>query len=151
MPKQIAVSACLLGEKCRYDGSDNKNTQLLKWLEGEILIPFCPEAYAFGTPRPTMDLIRTAMGNKAVSNETGEDLSAPVIEYANAFFDKYPEIELFVGKDRSPSCGVCSAKVYDEQKHLLSDSEAGLMANIAMKRNIPAIDAEKIKDEDEGF
>jgi uncharacterized protein YbbK (DUF523 family) len=48
-----------------------------------------------------------------------------------------------IGKDRSPSCGVCSAKLYDEQKSLLSSTEAGLMMKEAQKRNIPCIDAEK--------
>lgn len=141
--QKVAISACLLGEKCRYDASDNVNTSLLDLLQGHTLIPFCPEAYAFGTPRPTMDLMRTPKGNKAISNETGEDLSAPVVDYANTFFNKHPDIELFIGKDRSPSCGVCSAKLYDEYKVLLSQSEAGLMAKVALTRNIVCIDAEK--------
>ena len=141
--KNIAISACLLGQKCRYDASDNINTILLEKLQGETLIPFCPEDDAFGTPRPTMDLIRTPMGNRAISNETGENLSAPVVDYANTFFDKHPDIELFIGKDRSPSCGVCSAKLYNEEKVLLSQTEAGLMAKVALTRNIVCIDAEK--------
>lgn len=140
--RTIAISACLLGEKCRYDATDNKNVELLKQLEGERLIPFCPEAYAFGSPRPTMDLIHTATGDKAISNETGEDLSAPVIAYANRFFDTHPDIDLVIGKDRSPSCGVCSAKLYDQNKHLLSTKEAGLMIKEAQKRQISCIDAE---------
>jgi uncharacterized protein YbbK (DUF523 family) len=84
--KTIAISACLLGDKCRYDATDNKNPMLLKQLEEEILIPFCPEDDAFGSPRPTMDLVRTSTGDKAISNETGEDLSPPVIDYAKRFF-----------------------------------------------------------------
>lgn len=140
--KTIAISACLLGEKCRYDATDNKNATLLKQFEGERLIPFCPEDYAFGTPRPTMDLVRTSGGDKAISNETGEDLATPVIDYANRFFDAYPDIDLVIGKDRSPSCGVCSAKLYDEKKDLLSCDEAGLMIKEAQKRHISCMDAE---------
>jgi uncharacterized protein YbbK (DUF523 family) len=143
--KQVAISACLLGEKCRYDAADNKNETLLGLLEGSQLIPFCPEAHAFGTPRPTMDLIETKQEYKAISNETGEDLSLPIIEYASNFFDAHPEIDLFIGKDRSPSCGVCSAKVYDENKNLLSTTKAGLMAHEAKERNIHCIDAEEFR------
>jgi len=145
--QKVAISACLLGEKCRYDASDNVNSSLLDLLQGHTLIPFCPEAYAFGTPRPTMDLIRTPSGDKALSNETGEDLSAPVVDYANIFFDKHPDIELFIGKDRSPSCGVCSAKLYNTNKTLLSHTEAGLMAKVALTRNIECTDAEKYGEE----
>jgi len=140
--KKIAISACLLGNACRYDGTDNCNAPLLEKLKGYELIPFCPEDDAFGTPRPTMDLIRKEEGIRAVSNETGRDLSAPVEKYATDFFDSHPDIDLFIGKDRSPSCGVCSAKLYNEKKVLVSEQEAGLMAKEALKRGINAVDAE---------
>ncbi len=143
--KKVAISACLLGEKCRYDATDNKDEVLLKKLQGMRLVPFCPEDAAFGTPRPTMDLIRTEEGNRASSNVSGEDLSAPIIAYARTFFENHREIDLFIGKDRSPSCGVCSARVYDEEKNLLSSNAAGLMAEEAIKRKIHCIDAEDFR------
>ena len=131
-----------MGEKCRYDATDNYNAELMSNLEGYELIPFCPEDHAFGSPRPLMDLIQTELGIKAISASTGDDLSAPVEEYARDFFDKHSDIDLFIGKDRSPSCGVCSAKLYDQEKNLISDNEAGLMAKEAQKRSINCIDAE---------
>ena len=140
---KVAISACLLGEQCRYDASHNKNEVLLSHLEDAELIAFCPEDDAFGSPRPTMDLVRTATGDRAISNVSGEDLSMPVIDYAKTFFDTHTNINLFIGKDRSPSCGVCSARLYDEEKKLLSFSEAGLMAKVAKERNIDCVDAEK--------
>ncbi len=140
--KKVAISACLLGEKCRYDATDNHNDVLLEKLKDAELIPFCPEDHAFGSPRPTMDLIKTETGVRAISNETGQDLSGPVEAYAKDFFDTHTDIDLFIGKDRSPSCGVCSARVYSEAKVLLSENEAGLMAKEAKKRGIGSIDAE---------
>jgi len=145
MQKTIAVSACLLGYKCRYDASDNKNEIFLEKLKGHTIIPFCPEDYAFGSPRPTMDLICTTDGNMAISNKTGENISLPIIEYAKVFFNTYTQIDLLIGKDRSPSCGVCSARVYDKEKNLLSSTEAGLMVQEAIKRNIASIDAEDFR------
>lgn len=144
--KTIAISACLLGESCRYDGVDNKNIALLKKLQGHRLISFCPEDHAFGTPRPAMDLVVQEGQIRAISNENGADLSAPVRAYAIDFFDRHTEIDLFIGKDRSPSCGVCSARLYDASKHLLSPCEAGFMAKEAQSRHIPCIDAENVKD-----
>ncbi|HFS85384.1 MAG TPA: DUF523 domain-containing protein [Epsilonproteobacteria bacterium] len=141
--RQVAISACLLGERCRYDATDNYNPSLLHVLSNFQLIPFCPEDDAFGSPRPTMDLIETTEGLSAISNETGADLSLPVETYAGDFFDAHPDISLFIGKDRSPSCGVCSARKYDKEKMLLSSSEAGLMAQEALRRGIESIDAEK--------
>lgn len=142
---KVAISACLLGRKCRYDATDNFNGALLEALSGKELIPFCPEDYAFGSPRPTMDLVQTEKSVRALSNATGKDLSDPVIDYARDFFDSHPDIDLFIGKDRSPSCGVCSARLYDENKNLISSTEAGLMAQEAKKRHIDAIDAENYR------
>ena len=70
------------------------------------------------------------------------DLSFAIEGYAHVFFDKHPDIDLFIGKNRSPSCGVCSARLYDPDKNLLSLDEAGLMAKEAKARGIEAIDAE---------
>ena len=83
--KKVAISACLLGEACRYDGTDNRNDLLLEKLKGCELIPFCPEDNVFGTPRPTMDLVETESGIKALSNATGADLSSPVEAYGKGF------------------------------------------------------------------
>ncbi len=141
--QKVAISACLLGEKCRYDATDNRDNALISKLEGYELIPFCPEDHAFGSPRPTMDLVKTAQGIRALSNKTGADLSFAVEGYAKVFFDKHSDIDLFIGKDRSPSCGVCSARLYDPEKNLLSEKEAGLMAKEAKARGIETIDAER--------
>ncbi|MEA3434120.1 MAG: DUF523 domain-containing protein [Campylobacterota bacterium] len=140
--KKVAISACLIGEKCRYDATDNHDIELMAKLESYELIPFCPEDHAFGSPRPTMDLIQTQLGIKALSNSTGDDLSTPVEQYARDFFDEHTDIDLFIGKDRSPSCGVCSAKLYDQEKNLISDKETGLMAKEAKIRGISSLDAE---------
>jgi len=140
--RKVAISTCLLGEKCRYDATDNKNETLLETLTNVTLIPFCPEAYAFGTPRPTMDLIETAEGIEAISNQTGKNLSSPVENYAKVFFDANPDIDLFIGKDRSPSCGVCSGKLYNKNRELISSTATGLMAKEARKRGIESFDAE---------
>ncbi len=141
--KRVAISACLLGNKCRYDASDNKNEELLQMLKEDTLIAFCPEDFAFGSPRPTMDLVWTKEGISAISNETKEDVSKPIVVYANNFFDKHQDIDLLIGKDRSPSCGVCSAKLYNEQKELLSTRESGLMVKEAKKRGVACVDAEE--------
>ena len=145
--KKVAISACLMGQKCRYDATDNLDVRLLGKLEGYTLIPFCPEDYAFGSPRPTMDLIKTEQGLKAISNLTGADLSPPVELYARNFFDTHSDIELYVGKDRSPSCGVCSARVYDSEKRLLDSKGRGLMSVEAQRRGIACWDAEEYLDD----
>jgi len=141
--KKVALSACLLGCNCRYDASHNLNKQLLELLSSYEIVSFCPEDYAFGSPRPTMDLIENEKKILAFSNENSENLSDPILEYAKNFFNNHADISLFVGKDRSPSCGVQSAKVYDTQKNLLHREGTGLMAQVAKERGLECWDAEK--------
>jgi uncharacterized protein YbbK (DUF523 family) len=143
MKPKCAISACLLGNKCRYDGRENYDPKLINLLKDYELIAFCPEDFCFGTPRPTMDLIEFDGEIKAISNLTKANLSPPIIEYAKAFFDNNKDIKLFIGKDRSPSCGVKSAKVYNKDKELISTKGTGLMAKEAINRGIKAYDSEE--------
>jgi len=139
--KKVAVSACLLGCSCRYDANHNLNETLLELLSSCEIISFCPEDYCFGTPRPTMDLIQKEQV-VAISNESHQDISQPIIRYAQEFFDAHPDIELYIGKDRSPSCAVKSGKVYDINKELLHKNGTGLMTQIALELGIESWDAE---------
>ena len=140
--EKVALSACLLGCSCRYDGADNFNKTLLSSLESFEMIPFCPEDYAFGTPRPTMDLIDSDDSITVLSNENGSDLSVPILSYAKDFFKEHQNIKLFIGKDRSPSCAVHSGKVYNRDKKLLHKDGTGVMAQVALDLGVKCWDSE---------
>ena len=45
------VSACLTGENCKYNGGNNRNNKILRLLEGNQVIPVCPEQMG-GLPTP---------------------------------------------------------------------------------------------------
>lgn len=147
---KVALSACLMGKSCRYDGDHNLNEPLLEKLSNYEIVTFCPEEFAFGTPRPTMDLVDVGSSDEssdgasleAISNESGALLSRPIRAYAENFFKEHSDVKLFIGKDRSPSCAVCSGKVYDGSKKLLHTNGRGLMAEVAVTRGIEAYDSE---------
>ena len=40
---RIVVSACLLGENCKYSGGNNENKAVLNFVKDHELIPVCPE------------------------------------------------------------------------------------------------------------
>ena len=141
--KKVAVSACLLGNSCRYDATSRYNKELVELLKDYEIVAFCPEDYCFGSPRPTMDLIEENGKIDAISNLSGANLSPCIQEYAKAFFHNHKDLELFIGKDRSPSCGVCSAKIYNKNKELISEKGSGLMAKEAIEQGIKSYDAEK--------
>ena len=141
--KKVAISACLTGCSCRYDGKENLNRKLLEQLSYYEIVLFCPEDFCFGTPRPTMDLVDNGQTIEAISNQDSSNLSKPIFSYAKDFFEQNPNIELFIGKDRSPSCAVKSGKVYDIDKNLLHTTGTGLMAKVALDLGIESWDSEE--------
>ncbi len=142
----VAVSACLAGKNCRYNAELKGNPEVIETLKerGYEIVLFCPEDACFGTPREAMDLTVTDEGVKALTKFSKEDRTGPIADYAKRFFDQHPDIDLFVGKARSPSCGVCTGKLYDEAGNLISEKEAGIMAAEAKARGIEAIDDEEL-------
>ncbi|NPA29913.1 MAG: DUF523 domain-containing protein [Epsilonproteobacteria bacterium] len=142
--KKAALSACLAGRNCRYNGEIKGRSEVVAKLEkeGYEIVLFCPEDACFGTPREAMDLTVTDEGVKALTKFTGEDRTPCLVEYAENFFNDHPDITLFVGKARSPSCGVCTARLYDEEGRLLSENEAGVMAAEAKARGVETLDDE---------
>ena len=55
--KKVIISACLLGHTCRYDGNTKQTTEVVDAFEGYEIIPFCPEAPLFGTPRERISVV----------------------------------------------------------------------------------------------
>ncbi|WDZ81716.1 DUF523 domain-containing protein (plasmid) [Ensifer adhaerens] len=59
MNPKILVSACLLGERVRYDGSAKpfESDLLRKWQQEGWVVPLCPEVAAgFAIPRPPAEI-----------------------------------------------------------------------------------------------
>lgn len=110
----ILVSACLLGYNCKYNGGNNKNTELMKLLEGKKIVPICPEELGgLPTPRLACEIIDgtgqdVLKGNSKVLNKEGLDLTPNFIEGAKKTLAKAQETgsHLAILKSRSPSCGV---------------------------------------------
>ena len=54
----IAVSACLLGENCKYNGGNNYSERLHEFLKGHSVAPVCPEVMGgLPTPRDPAEII----------------------------------------------------------------------------------------------
>ncbi len=110
----VLVSACLLGEACRYDGQAKTSARVIAALAGKAVVPMCPEAAGgLPTPRPPAEL-RGGDGQevlagraKAVVKEGGEDVTRAFFVGAEQTCEvaRTRGIKVAVLKDRSPSCG----------------------------------------------
>lgn len=112
---KVLVSACLVGERVRYDGAKVAcDSEILKsWKHNGMIVPFCPEvAGNLPVPRPAAEIINGTGAdvlekNTGVFNIKGQDVTESFIrgaEKALAVARKM-QISLAILKDRSPSCG----------------------------------------------
>ncbi len=137
---KIAVSDCLRGTDCRYNGGhaqdDFVNKELSKYAD---FYPFCPEAAAIGTPRETIRLVGVDGKVKVIGPKSGSDYTDGIQEYNDQIIPKFLEkdIDGAVVKSRSPSCGMERIKVYrpDGQWYGSSDPmKAGLFTQTLMEK-----------------
>ncbi|SCZ77560.1 DUF523 domain-containing protein [Acidaminobacter hydrogenoformans] len=133
---RIGVSACLLGVRCKYDGTSNYAESSVKALADRFtLIPVCPEQLGgLTTPRPPAEI----MGGKVVSKE-GADLTAAFergAEETLALF-KLLKVEVAILKEGSPSCG--SSLIYDGTFSGVKLPGAGLTVCKLRENGIPVI------------
>lgn len=113
---KIAVSACLLGENCKYSGGNNRSERLLSELakhpEVEV-IPVCPEvAGGLPTPRPPAEIVDGEVVNNCGVSVDAEYRAGVAVEMARLKpHIESGELAAAVLQSRSPSCGV--HEVYD--------------------------------------
>lgn len=129
---KILVSACLLGENCKYNGLNNKNEDVLRFLEDKEWVSVCPEVLGgLSTPRNPSEIA----GEKVVQKD-GTDVTAffekgakKTCEIAEKFGAK-----LAILKAKSPSCGCGS--VYDGTFTGKLISENGITAQKLLEMGI---------------
>ena len=103
MKKNILVSACLLGESCRYDGKSKPCERVMALKDTYNLIPICPEVMG-GLPTPR---VPSEICGERVLMKDGRD----VTENYNRGAQKALEIArqnactVAILKEKSPSCG----------------------------------------------
>lgn len=118
---KVLISACLLGERVRYNGSDARcaSDVLDRWAREGRLVPFCPEvAGGLPVPRPAAE-IRAGDGRAvllskaAVRDGAGRDLTRFFLDGATGALAtaRGQNARVAVLKDGSPSCG--TGRIYD--------------------------------------
>ncbi|MGB4705217.1 MAG: DUF523 and DUF1722 domain-containing protein [Candidatus Saccharicenans sp.] len=122
----VVISACLNGHFNRYNGGTVSDDQVNALKSRFELIDVCPEVeIGLGIPRKTLSLFRTGNRIQAIQKETGLDLTEKLIEFSEKKIASLPEVDGFILKAKSPSCGVKSAKVFGnpEGTHILGKDD----------------------------
>ncbi|GAA2866141.1 DUF523 and DUF1722 domain-containing protein [Streptosporangium fragile] len=110
---RVAVSGCLVGDLVRFNGGHSRD----RFLSGELdphvdWVRVCPEMeIGLGTPRETLRLERSPDGPRLVTRKTRADLTARMTALA-AERASGLDVDGYVFKSRSPSCGVHGIPIY---------------------------------------
>jgi uncharacterized protein YbbK (DUF523 family) len=118
-PLRIGVSACLLGQEVRFDGGHKHD----RWLTGTLaqyceLVPVCPEVeVGMSIPRESVRLEGDADSPRMVAPRSGVDWTAPMNAWSRRRVRELAAEDLdgFVFKKNSPSCGLFRVKVYPDK------------------------------------
>lgn len=148
---RLGVSQCLLGDKVRYDGGHARNNFVSSTLEPWVeFVPVCPEVESgMPIPRPTIRLVNLEENIHLISPSTNEDFTDTMNSYSKERIDKLKKNELdgFILKKSSPSCGMARIKVYREGK-VYKKNGVGVFANNLMSQwpNLPVEEEGRLND-----
>jgi uncharacterized protein YbbK (DUF523 family)/uncharacterized protein YbgA (DUF1722 family) len=114
-PIRIGVSACLLGQKVRYDGGHKRDAYLTGTLAPFVeWVPVCPEIeVGMGAPREPIQLVKRGGSIRLLGTRTGADHTGAMRAYARRRVERLAAEGLsgFVLKSNSPSCGLERVRV----------------------------------------
>ena len=150
---RVLVSACLMGERVRYDGKKlHYNSSILKkWKDEGCVVPFCPEvAGNLPVPRPPAEIIKGTGAdvieeNTGVFNINGQDVTESFIRGAEKALAVARKMQITIAllKDGSPSCGKTS--IYDGSFSKVRRPGNGVTTALLEKNGISVFSENEIK------
>ena len=137
MKPRIHISKCITFDSCRWNGLSiaSETVELLKpYVE---FLPACPEVeIGLGVPRKPIRIVKKEDGLHLMQSETEADVTERMIRYAVEHLSGLSDIDAFILKSRSPSCGMKDVKLYPSLGKVaqLKDKAVGLFAQEVYKR-----------------
>lgn len=141
--EKIVVSACLLGENCKYSGGNNLDPRVVEFVRGREVIPVCPEVLAgLGIPRIPIE-IRDGVVVRKDGVVVDEAIRAAVAQILEQLQGQC--IHCAVLKSRSPTCGV--HQVYDGSFTGKLVDGAGVLAQALRDAGYVVLDNEDLEEQ----
>ena len=137
---KILVSACLLGENCKYNGGNNYSAAVAKFVKDKEVITICPEMMAgMGCPRTPIEIV-----DGVLMDRNGNNVDASMREAVARAMEmiRKEDIQCAVLQSRSPTCGV--NQIYDGSFSGKLVSGSGILAQALKNAGYQTIDAEDL-------
>jgi uncharacterized protein YbbK (DUF523 family) len=142
---RVGISACLLGQEVRFDGGHKRDSFLTDALGHYVeWIPVCPEVeVGMGTPREPLRLVRDGAQTRMITTQTGIDYTDRMNQWARTRVAALAgdDLDGYVLKKNSPSCGMLDVKVFDHHDRSSHDGQ-GLFATV-LTEQMPMLPVEE--------
>lgn len=110
----ILFSKCLGFEGCRYNGQMITDAFVEHLKSFVNVINVCPEmSIGLEVPRPSIRVVLENNELKLYEPKTGKDYTKEMNEFANSYLNNLHNIDGFLLKSGSPSCGFKNVKIYN--------------------------------------
>ena len=140
---KIMVSSCLLGENCKYNGSNNYNKNVIEFVKGHEVIAVCPEVLGgLSIPRNPAEIVDGVVMTKENESVDYEFRKGAEIALKQALDG---QIDLAILQSRSPSCGI--KQIYDGSFSGKLIEGKGVFAEMLSKAGIKIIDVEELTEQ----
>ncbi|WP_345976576.1 DUF523 domain-containing protein [Sulfurimonas sp. HSL3-7] len=114
--KKAIVSACLLGETVRYDGTTKKDNNVIEALKAYEIIPFCPEDPVMGTPRERISVINVNGEYRVITDNSRIEVTTALKLQTEKMIEAHPDADIIVLKSKSPSCGLGTTPILNTNR-----------------------------------
>jgi len=113
-PKPIVFcSKCLGFDKCRWNSVTLPNKEVEKLKKHVKFITACPEVeIGLGVPRKPIRVVKEKGKRMLYQPAIEKDYSEKMMKFTDKFLNSLGEIDGFILKNRSPSCGLNDVKEY---------------------------------------
>lgn len=153
----VLVSACLLGEAVRYNGSDKRcnHNILQRWVEEGRIVAVCPEvAGGLGIPRLPAEIVNgvgglnVIVGTAKVVDSGAKDVTAEFVKGAEIALKiaNSKNIRIAVLKEGSPSCG--TSFIYDGTFTATKISNTGVTSALLQQSGIQVFSENQLAEAD---
>ncbi|AKB38545.1 hypothetical protein MSSAC_3955 [Methanosarcina siciliae C2J] len=110
---KVVVSKCLEFEHCRYNGDMIRSPAVAKLKEYVDFLPVCPEVeIGLGVPRKPVRIVLERGEHRLIQPSGGKDVTEDMKTFCTRFLDSIENVDGFILKFRSPSCGFKDVKFY---------------------------------------
>ena len=110
---RVVVSKCLEFDHCRYNGDMISSLIVAKLKEYVDFLPVCAEVeIGLGIPRSPVRIILEKGEHRLIQPTSGKDVTEDMKAFCADFLDSLGDVDGFILKFRSPSCGLKDVKVY---------------------------------------